>query len=250
MKVFPRGDVPVHQQCKWIAAFSKLKLNCVNTHLLAPWPWQWIRTSAAPRALPTQGGKERLPRIRKLPWLPGHGLGRLKCRTRKSTCLRWANCYTSGRPQSLPAQGCRWSQAYLATLTSVEASEHRALCSVRSGAEGVPSTFPTVDTALQMGHRGHLWIIKNICYSYPIVTKWFLSRECQQVKSSLTVSNKFSYPGWFFHHSQSYAFFLVSTPSLRWALELQVLLSTSTTRYKKKHREADSGPSACLPALG
>lgn len=115
---------------------------------------------------------------------------------------------------------------------------------------GVPPTFPTADTALQMGHRGHLWIIKNICYSYPIVTKWFLSRECQQVKSSLTVSNKLSYPGWFFHHSQSYAFFLVSTPSLRWAPELQVLLSTSTARYRKRHRAADSGPSACLPALG
>ena len=137
MKVsFPWGYVPVHQQCKWIAAFSKLKLNCVNTQIRAPWPWQWMHTYAAPHALPTQGRKERLWESEKLPWLPGHRLERLNCRTRKSTCLRWANCYTSGRPQSLPAQECPWSQAYLATPTSVEASEHRALCSMRSGVEG------------------------------------------------------------------------------------------------------------------
>ena len=60
MKVsFPRGDVPVHQQCKWIAAFSKLKLNCVNTHLRAPRPWQWIRTSARQR--PPHPGRKRAP---------------------------------------------------------------------------------------------------------------------------------------------------------------------------------------------
>ena len=101
MKVsFPRGDVPVHQQCKWIAAFSKLKLNCVNTQIRAPWPWQWMHTSAAPHALPTQGRTERLWESEKLPWLPGHRLERLNCRTRKSTCLRWANCYTSAAPRA------------------------------------------------------------------------------------------------------------------------------------------------------
>ena len=96
----------------------------VNTHICTPAP-------SPPRA-----EKSACWEPEKLPWLPGHKLGRLKCRTRKSTCLRWANCYTSGRPQSLPAQECPWSQAYLATPTSVEASEHRALGSMRSGVGG------------------------------------------------------------------------------------------------------------------
>lgn len=61
MKVsFPRGDIPVHQQCKWTAAFSKWKLTCVNTHLLAPWPWQWTCTSAAPLH-PPHPGQKRAP---------------------------------------------------------------------------------------------------------------------------------------------------------------------------------------------
>lgn len=185
MKVsFPRRDVPVHQQCKWIAAFSKWKLNCVNTHQLPLGLDSEHAHLLRPCTLPTQGRKERLLRVRKAALTSRPQAGRLKCRSRKSTCLRWANCYTSSHPQSLPAQGCPWSQAYLVTPTSMEASAQNSMQREEWGG-GYRLRSP--QRTLQTGHRGQPRIIKNICYySYPILTKWFLSRECLQVKSSFS----------------------------------------------------------------